>query len=285
MEALLSAIEQQLNQHITTYQPVSGGDINNAFCLNTSKNIYFLKTNSKHKFPGMFDVETRGLELIRSTQTIAVPHVIMQGDAGDKSYLVLEWIDTKKADAVNTRELGEQLAAMHRVSAESFGLPYDNYIGSLNQSNKQHTTWAEFFVKERLTPLISMAKERDLLNTEDIKLVERLYNKLPELFDEEKPSLIHGDLWGGNYLISGRGKPYLIDPAASYGHREFDIAMTTLFGGFNKEFYGAYNNSFPLNKGWQQRLKLWNIYPLLIHLNLFGAMYRQQLLNNLSLYV
>lgn len=285
MEAVLKAIEQQLNEFVQGYQPVSGGDINRAYRIDTVSMTYFVKVNNKNKFRGMFDAEAKGLNLIASTNTIAVPQIVMQGDAGDDSYLLLEWLDTKSAAAVDMRELGRQLADMHRVSAEYFGLPYNNYMGSLTQSNRQHSTWTEFFVNERLMPMISMARGKKLLDAGDVALFERLYNRLAALFDEEPPSLIHGDLWGGNYLIGSRGKPYLIDPAVSYGHREFDIAMTTLFGGFSNEFYDAYQDAFPLKKDWQQRLNLWNIYPLLVHLNLFGVTYKQQLISSLKGYL
>lgn len=285
MEAVLKDIEQQLNESVLDYQPVSGGDINRAYRIDTVSSTYFVKVNSKSNFPGMFNAEAKGLNLIASTNTIAVPQIVMQGDAGDDSYLLLEWLDTKSAEAVDMRELGRQLADMHRVSAEYFGLPYNNYMGSLTQSNRQHTTWTEFFVNERLMPMISMARGKKLLDVGDVALFERLYNRLAALFDEEPPSLIHGDLWSGNYLIGSMGKPYLIDPAVSYGHREFDIAMTTLFGGFSNEFYDAYQDAFPLTKGWQQRVNLWNIYPLLVHFNLFGVTYKQQLISSLKGYL
>ncbi|GAA4915454.1 fructosamine kinase family protein [Mucilaginibacter defluvii] len=285
MEAVLKAIEQQLNEFVQGYQPVSGGDINRAYRIDTVSMTYFVKVNNKNKFRGMFDAEAKGLNLIASTNTIAVPQIVMQGDAGDDSYLLLEWLDTKSAAAVDMRELGRQLADMHRVSAEYFGLPYNNYMGSLTQSNRQHSTWTEFFVNERLMPMISMARGKKLLDAGDVALFGRLYNRLAALFDEEPPSLIHGDLWGGNYLIGSRGKPYLIDPAVSYGHREFDIAMTTLFSGFGNEFYDAYQDAFPLTKDWRQRLNLWNIYPLLVHLDLFGVTYKQQLISSLKGYL
>ncbi|MBE9583803.1 fructosamine kinase family protein [Mucilaginibacter sp. JRF] len=285
MKALLNAVEQQLNEHIIRYEPVSGGDINDAYCLHTDSDTYFIKINSKTRFPGMFAAEAKGLSLIASTNTIATPRVILQSDAGYNSYLLLEWLDTKSANASDMQALGEQLATMHRVSADSFGLPYNNYMGSLHQSNKQYLRWADFFIEERLMPMVKLAVDKSLLNNNDLKQFDKLYNNLANLFDEEAPSLIHGDLWGGNYLIANNGKPYLIDPAVSYGHREFDIAMTTLFGGFSNDFYTAYNDAFPLATGWQQRLALWNIYPLLVHLILFGVMYKQQVMGNLSKYI
>jgi fructosamine-3-kinase len=174
---------------------------------------------------------------------------------------------------------------MHNNSAAYFGFEGNNYMGSLTQSNKKHDTWSSFFVEERLQPMVKIAFDKRLLNKVDVQNFDRLYSKLHKLFKEEPSSLIHGDLWGGNYLISTDEKPYLIDPAVSYGNREFDIAMTTLFGGFSESFYAAYNESFPLNKGWNERIELWNLYPLLLHLNLFGAGYLEQVREGVEAYI
>ena len=134
-------------------------------------------------------------------------------------------------------------------------------------------------------PMVKLAADNKSLNQKDQKNFEQLYKNLPGLFNEEKPSLIHGDLWSGNYLIDENEQPYLIDPAVSYGHREFDMAMTTLFGGFFDEFYAAYDADFPLEKNWRQRVDLWNLYPLLLHLNLFGAAYLGQVRDCLGQYI
>jgi len=233
----------------------------------------------------MFQREVESLAAIAKTVTIAVPAVVLHDEADDESFLLMEWIETRRPTAKASALLGEQLAAMHRSAAESFGFETDNYMGSLSQSNKRHDTWSSFFIHERLMPMVKMAMNKRLLNTADLQNFEQLYKKLPDLFEEELPSLIHGDLWSGNYLISEDEKPYLIDPAVTYGHREFDIAMTTLFGGFSQEFYTAYNESFPLAKGWQHRIDLWNLYPLLIHLNLFGLGYLGQVRDCLGEYV
>lgn len=265
--------------------PVSGGDINAAYCLTSNAGKFMLKLNSKSTYPGMFKREAEGLAAIRNTQTIAAPEVVLQFDFEDDSCLLMEWVDTIRATPVASVQLGRQLAAMHRCTAPQFGFDKDNYMGSLPQSNRKHNTWAAFFVQERLMPMVQIAIDKRLLNQDDARLFDKLYTRLPELFNEEAPALIHGDLWGGNYLIRNDGKPFLIDPAVSYGNREFDIAMTTLFGGFSNEFYTAYNEAFPLAKGWQERVDLWNLYPLLLHLNLFGMSYLGQVRDNLTSYL
>lgn len=278
-------IEEKLNAKMLNFTSVSGGSINYTYCVKTTCGKYFIKLNDKARFPGMFEAEAQGLGLIARTQTVKAPDVILQDSIGDESFLLLEWIEAQRPEAVTSAELGEQLAAMHRQIAELFGLDTDNYMGSLPQSNKRHKTWAAFFAEERLQPMVKAAVTKGLLVSKDLAGFEQLYKNLPGLFSEEPPSLIHGDLWGGNYIIGTDGQPYLIDPAVSYGHREFDIAMTRLFGGFSNEFYTAYNDAFPLAKGWQQRIDLWNLYPMLVHLNLFGGGYLGQIHVCLSRYI
>lgn len=283
--SIISDIECNLNAQIKNVSRVSGGDINQAYRLQTTLGNFFIKINSLHKFPGMFKSEESGLAAIRKTNTIAVPEVVLQGDTGDESYLMLQWIEAGYGDVISSKKLGRQLAFMHRDTAAQFGFEAGNYMGSLHQSNKQHNNWARFFIEERLQPMVKMAVDKRELTQTDMYRFDELYKKLPDVFTEEPPALLHGDLWGGNYLIDTSGKPYLIDPAVSYGNREFDIAMTTLFGGFDRGFYEAYNQKFPLLPGWQQRLKLWNLYPLLVHVNLFGGKYANEVRENLSVFI
>ncbi|QJD98163.1 fructosamine kinase family protein [Mucilaginibacter robiniae] len=280
----LSAIHQRPVQ-LTSVSPISGGDINEAYCLHTNTGKYMMKLNSKQAYPGMFACESEGLNAIQSTQTIAVPEVVLQSDFEQDSYLILEWIDATHATPATSRKLGEQLAAMHRHTAGQFGFHQDNYMGSLPQSNRKHDTWRSFFIEERLQPMVQRALNKRLLQNAEANQFEQLYLHLGDWFEEEVPALIHGDLWGGNYLIGADGKPYLIDPAVSYGHREFDLAMTTLFGGYSREFYEGYQNTFPLAQDWEQRSHLWNLYPLLLHLNLFGLGYLSRVKDCLKKYV
>ncbi|MGI4750380.1 MAG: fructosamine kinase family protein [Janthinobacterium lividum] len=266
---------------ITTIQPVSGGSINKVFRLQTQAKDFIVKLNDAAKFPKMFELEAEGLAAIRQTKTIAVPEVIATGIAGNQSFLLLENIKTGTKTKTSIQKLGSQLAEMHQNTADNFGFEKDNYMGSLPQSNRKHETWKSFFVEERLKPMVKPASDASFIDQKLVSDFEKLYQKLGELYDEEKPSLIHGDLWSGNYLISSEGKPYLIDPAVSYGFREFDLAMTKLFGGFSNDFYQAYQEAFPLQSDWQQRIDLWNLYPLLMHLNVFGLSYLGQVKSGL----
>ena len=255
---------------------VAGGSINEVYRLHTAAGFFILKLNSAQQFPKMFELEAEGLEAIRQTKTVAVPEVIATGHLGYQSFLLLEYVENGSKTQAAMQLFGSQLAQMHRNTADSFGFENDNYMGSLPQSNKKHQSWQSFFVEERLKPMVQLAFDASFIDQKLVSDFESLYQKLGGFFEEEKPALIHGDLWGGNYLISSEGKPYLIDPAVSYGFREFDLAMTHLFGGFSADFYNAYQESFPLQKGWQRRVDLWNLYPLLLHLNLFGMGYLGQ---------
>ena len=169
------------------------------------------------------------------------------------------------------QDFGQSLARLHRHTAGYFGHTMDNYMGSLPQCNTRHENWNSFFVEERLTRQVDLA--RGYFSVSDLAAFERLYSRMDDLIPVESPALIHGDLWGGNYMVGADGKACLIDPAAYHGHREADIAMTTLFSGFDDPFYLAYNEEYPLEKGWRERLDIFKLYPLLIHLNLFGSGY------------
>lgn len=282
---IIHDIEVKLDVIISKVIPVSGGNINKVYRLQTSStNSFLLKVNSLCEYPGMFKFEQEGLAIIQSTQTIAVPNVLLHGETEDESYLVMQWIEPGQYTRKASQKLGEQLAQMHRHTSASFGFTVDNYMGSIVQSNKLHSTWNSFFIEERLKPMIKIALKKNALSSNDILMFEKLFQQLPELFDEEPPALVHGDLWSGNYLIDTNEVPYLIDPAVSYSNREFDIAMTTLFGGFDSSFYKAYHSNFQLQAGWKQRLNLWNLYPLLLHVNLFGGSYINQVRYNLSIF-
>ncbi|WP_413667811.1 fructosamine kinase family protein [Mucilaginibacter sp. Mucisp86] len=283
--SILSDIESRLNTVVKKVSVVSGGDINQAYLLQTTVGNLFIKINDRHNYPNMFSKERQGLDAIREANAIAVPEVVLQGEFGNDSYLILEWINIGSANMLASSKLGMGLARMHKNTNARFGFYTDNYMGSLIQTNNWYTKWSDFFIEQRLQPMVKMATDKNELTRNDVHQFDRLYKKLPGLFTEEPPALLHGDLWGGNYLIDTDGKPYLIDPAVSYGNREFDIAMTTLFGGFDPAFYEAYNSEFPLQADWQQRLKLWNLYPLLVHVNLFGASYAKQVRENLSIFI
>jgi protein-ribulosamine 3-kinase len=259
--------------HIQSCTPLGGGDINQAYRINTTAGPYFVKINSASRYPGMFEKEAAGLHLIASTGEIRVPQVIFHGQAGDDICLVLEYIHSAPRKASFWSDFGRSLARMHKHSSESFGLDHHNYMGAIPQSNRRHQTWNEFFILERLEPMVMLARNDGFLIRDDISAFERLYRKLPDIFPVEPPALIHGDLWTGNHMVDKDGNACLIDPAVYYGHREMDIAISRLFGSFATEFYETYHAEYPLEKGWKERVEVCNLYPLLVHVNLFGEGY------------
>ncbi len=171
------------------------------------------------------------------------------------------------------KTFGQQLGHLHKISTSQFGWDSDNFIGSLHQSNKTHDTWPDFYVSERLLPQLQLTVDQGLLSVGDVPSEHTMLSVMATLCPQVKPSLLHGDLWSGNYLISKDGIPYLIDPAVYRGHSEIDIAMSKLFGGFGASFYQVYNEVIPADNFSNDRIKIYQLYYLLVHLNLFGRSY------------
>ena len=261
--------------HVEREVPVGGGSINDAYRLETNEGAFFAKVNLADRFPSMFEAEADGLRRLAAAGPIRVPNVIAQGEDHDDSYLLMEHISGGARSDAFWEDFGRSLARLHAHTHDRFGLERDNYIGSLKQVNTLCARWEDLFIHYRLEPLVNMARDKGRLGIGDVLRFERLYVRLPSLFPTEPPALLHGDLWNGNFLCDERNTPVLIDPAVYYGHREMDIAMSRLFGGFEPMFYAAYQNERPLQQGWEERVELCNLYPLLVHLNLFGGGYAQ----------
>ncbi len=257
---------------------VGGGCINEARLLKTTAGKYFIKYNSSAIFPGMFEKEAAGLKILSDTNTLVVPEIIGSEESGKHAFLLLQYIENGIPPKNFWIEFGTELATLHRNTNELFGLDYDNYIGSLVQSNKRNTDFYGFFISERIEPQLREARNKGALSQSDTRYFDSLFSSLKNIIPPEKPALIHGDLWSGNFMVTSGGSPCIIDPAVYYGHREADIAMTQLFGGFPPGFYDAYNQAWPMEKGWQQRIDVFNLYSLLVHVNLFGGSYVGQVL-------
>ncbi|QKZ11462.1 fructosamine kinase family protein [Spirosoma sp. KUDC1026] len=269
-----SILYQTLGQSVEVIEAqfLSGGDINMSAQVFSSEGVFFIKWNHADQ-SDMFEVEARGLDLLRQTDALSIPQVIGFGREMDKAYLVLEYIDPGPATNASWDALGHSLAVIHSHTQPKFGLHFDNYIGSLPQTNTLTANGFDFFFEQRLLPQAGMALYRELLSKKSYDALFRLRERLPDLLPADRPALLHGDLWSGNVMVSEAGQPVLIDPAVYYGFREADLAFTKLFGGFDQRFYDAYHEAFPLEDGFEDRVAIYNLYPLLVHVNLFGSGY------------
>jgi protein-ribulosamine 3-kinase len=252
---------------------LSGGSINYAYQIRTTENYYFLKWNHSSKYPGMFEQEAKGLEILRNANEIYVPEVIGFDSDDEISLIVLEYVEQVRQTKNFWENFGTSLANLHKHHEDKFGLEHNNYIGSLMQYNDYHQEWNRFFISQRLEIQIRRARDKGIIEHSLIRKFETLYKYLSDFFPEENPSLIHGDLWSGNYMTNSQGEACIMDPAVYYGHRLMDIGMSMLFGGFAPEFYNAYNRAYPMEKNWKEGAEIANLYPLLVHVNLFGSGY------------
>ncbi|MEX2573390.1 MAG: fructosamine kinase family protein [Balneolaceae bacterium] len=285
-KALSQHLADKTELSITGSEPLSGGSINRAAKLKTPGGDLFLKWNTGAP-RDMFEKEKKGLQLLeRAATNIRVPEVIdlNSGDNSLPGYLLMTYIEPHRGSREASCGFGEQLAALHSHTEEDFGLSYDNYIGRLPQSNRKHPGWTDFFIRERIEPQLKRALDADVLEPSVMKQWNRLAARLPDLFPEARPSLLHGDLWGGNYFFSTEKQPVLFDPAVYYGHPEMELAFTKMFGGFSDAFYDAYAGSGTLEPGFSERIPVYNLYPLLVHVNLFGGHYAAQVRSFLKHY-
>jgi len=277
---LWSHIAQTVSQHtgadfqIKSHTPLGGGCINEAYRISNGKTDYFVKTNQL-EHGDMFETEAISLQEMFDQNTVRVPEPICYGQTDSKTYLVLEYLPLSgRPDAIR---LGQQLAAMHQVTAPQFGWHRNNTIGSTPQFNQLTDNWPEFWRQQRLLPQLDLAQKNGYASSLN-PVMDKLLVSFDCLFENHtpQPSLLHGDLWGGNASALADGTPIIFDPALYYGDREADIAMTQLFGGFEASFYSAYNDVSPLHEGYATRKNFYNLYHIINHLNLFGSGYLNQ---------
>lgn len=275
-DSLRATLEDRLDVTIESVAAVGGGCISNACRVETTASPFFLKYGDEdvaRTFPG----EAAGLEALAAADApLEIPSVVdTASPEGDRpGFLVMEWIHSGREGRRFWERFGEGLAALHRHCADRYGFDQDNFIGESPQSNAWMDRWPAFFRTQRLEPQVEMARDRGHWRADWNRSLETLYRRLPDLLPERpEPSVVHGDLWQGNYMVTAVGDPALIDPATYYGHREVDLAMTELFGGYQNPFYDAYRSAWPLESGYEARRDIYNLYHLLNHLNLFGAGY------------
>ncbi|ODU33889.1 MAG: hypothetical protein ABS92_15925 [Thiobacillus sp. SCN 63-374] len=258
----------------TMLSPVGGGDINQAFGMSDGARRYFVKTNRAERLP-LFEAEVAALRALAAAQGVRVPRPLCAGTAAGQAFLVLEYLDLHGSG--DAAQLGERLAQQHRVPQPQFGWAHDNWIGSTPQRNGWTRDWIAFWRDERLGFQLRLAAQNGhggALQRDG----ERLLARLDAFFDgyAPAPSLLHGDLWGGNHGYLADGTPVIFDPAIYVGDRECDLAMSELFGGFAADFYAAYRAAWPLDPGYAARKTLYNLYHILNHANLFGGGYVAQ---------
>ena len=268
-------VRQQTGLALTESRAVHGGSINSAAMVMAKNQKYFLKWNH-HAPDQFFEKEAEGLQALRdANHSIIVPRIITTGNADTGcAFLLMEYVETGRSG--DSFQFGTELANLHNNHSDQFGFHSDNFIGSLYQSNKWHSSWADFYYTERLQPQLKMAIDTGKMDRSMYKHLEMLASRLDELLPPAKPSLIHGDLWSGNYLFNSGGQAVLIDPAVYYGHPEMDLAFSTMFGGFSNEFYRGYESVSQLAPNFKERIPIYNLYPLLVHVNLFGGHYINQ---------
>lgn len=252
---------------------LSGGDINEVFLINDGNQSWVVKKNNKDRYPKMLEKELNALDLLVEHVPNTYPRALKAFSDDYHQYLILEYFEQGDNSNQGQINLGCRLAKQHNVSSDMYGFDEDNFIGSLPQTNTKQHSWSDFYANNRLLAQARLAYDTGVVGKSFVAQMERFCNKIDEIFPEEKPALLHGDLWGGNYFIRNNHAPLLYDPAIYFGHREIDIAMTRLFGGFSSKFYDAYNETSPLEKGWENRIPYGQLYPNMVHLNLFGRAY------------
>ena len=279
-------IESVTGDSILSASTMGGGCISDSLKIKMNSGAdYFLKVNFSTP-ADMFFKEANGLNELKKSNSLRVPKVIM----AEKNFILLELINQGNRIKNFYEDFGRGFALLHKFTSDSFGFYEDNYIGSNEQINipnmGEENNWVKFYFDNRILFQLKLAEKNGYATRELAAGVSKLENKIEKILEgtEESPSLLHGDLWGGNYVVDDLGKACLIDPAVYYGHREADLAMTKLFGGFGSAFYSAYNEAFPLAPGYEYREDLYKLYHILNHLNLFGRGYYQQAISIINSY-
>lgn len=284
---IINVIEKELNCKIVSSRNVGGGCINDAQTITTAdKRQFFLKQNF-HSAKDMFFKEANGLKELKKAAAIRVPEVVLV----DTNFILLEQINTGKKSHTFDEDFGRSFARLHQYTSEYFGFYEDNYIGSTPQKNipdsDEKNNWIKFYFNKRIFFQYKLLEKNGYADSSIRKRILLLENKFDEIIkgSENIPSLLHGDLWSGNYLVDENGNACLIDPAVYYGNREADLAMTKLFGGFSSVFYQAYNELFPLPEGYEYRENIYKLYHIMNHLNLFGGGYYHQTISLIDYYL
>lgn len=271
---LRGRLAEVLGIEVVAARPLAGGDVSQSYRIELADSrVVFAKTHAAPPEGGFYTTEALGLDWLRQVGSLAVPQVLAATDIAP-AILVLQWIDTGELLPGSDADLGRALAQMHAAGAPAFGREDGRPTGSLRLPNQPCRTWAEFYVTQRLEPLRRLAARHQALPPELLASIDRVIDRIEILAGPKEPAArLHGDLWNGNRLVDREGRNWLIDPAAHGGHREHDLAMMRLFGGFGPEAFEAYDDRFPLVDGWTKRLPLHQLSPLIVHAIKFGGHY------------
>ncbi|MCE7793238.1 fructosamine kinase family protein [Salipaludibacillus sp. CUR1] len=268
-----------LNSGLLNVQPVSGGDINEAYHITTQTHELFIKTHSSMP-ADFFNIEAEGLRLLGKANDVYTPKVfgVFATESPLRHGLVMEWIEGGRPPGRADQLLGSSIANLHEMTHTSFGYSKLTYIGEIPQQNGWWTDWCTYYKRKRLRSQADLAEKNGLLPAKRKKRVEKLLERLDEWIpgSDITPRLLHGDLWSGNWMVSSGGYIYLIDPSVFYGHHEMELAFTELFGGFSNNFYDAYKERLPVDSEYNNRKPLYQLFYLFVHLNIFGEMYGSQ---------
>ena len=268
--SLLHTIAKKEKFEVSNIQQLYGGDINEVFRISTSNGEKVIKLNSNTHLPNLFKREKEGLEALSSTHTFIIPQIESLGDLKNGSYLVMNYIPLEAVTQDHWEFFSKNLALLHQQTQEYFGFSNDNYIGSLPQINTPiYKNAIDFYRELRLMPQLQLAQQSGFTFENADRFLKNLENIIPK----EAPALIHGDLWSGNFIATTQNQIALIDPATHFGIREIDLAMMQLFGGFPDVVFKSYEEHFPLEKNWSERQPIFQLYFLLVHLNIFGSSY------------
>lgn len=271
---------------IVTTTPVPGGCINSAYRVKTKETNFFVKTNSNCS-TNMFSAEKFALDLFAQQTFIRVPKAFAVGKVGSGGFIVLEWIDLIKGNELAAKKLGTGLGQLHRVCTDSdFGFELENTIGSTPQKNLRHKNWLEFLKNSRFEPIFNLVitkyQDHELLRSKEnfLSAIDRFFMGV-----DFYPSLLHGDLWSGNWAMGVNEEPVIFDPASFYGHSEVELSIMKMFGGFSKNFYHSYHEIMPKLPGMEERIKIYQLYHYLNHYYIFGAYYRAACMDIIRAYI
>jgi fructosamine-3-kinase len=271
-EGILSQAFNNRRIRVKGYSSIGGGCIHTAVKVSTDQDVFFIKYNQR-KDEDMFEKEYLGLKVLRNAGALRIPEPLAHGLYESQSFLVTEFMEEGPHQPDFWEKFGQDLAGLHQNRQDRYGFEHDNYIGRLPQKNTYYENWIDFFIEMRLEVQLKTAIDRARVDASFSRKFRKFLEQLPDLLPSERPSLLHGDLWSGNFMTGPDGHAVLIDPAVYYGHREIELSFTRMFGGFDRHFYESYENTFPLEPGFEERVAIYNLYPYLVHVNLFGTSY------------